>query len=94
MSTLSHSRPGLEGEAPPEPHPGTARTEPRPPGTPEAPRAVTFERDGVTQVVDSVSLDLLGGAEIDFVEELGGSYFQVRNPNAKSSCGCGNSFAI
>jgi iron-sulfur cluster insertion protein len=55
---------------------------------------LTFQRDGVTLVVDSVSLDLLGGAEVDFVEDLSGSYFQVRNPNAKSSCGCGNSFAI
>ncbi|MBX6322596.1 MAG: iron-sulfur cluster insertion protein ErpA [Rhodospirillaceae bacterium] len=55
---------------------------------------VTFERDGARLVVDSVSLDLLGGAEVDFVEDLGGSSFQVRNPNAKSSCGCGNSFSI
>jgi iron-sulfur cluster insertion protein len=55
---------------------------------------VVFERDGTRVVVDSVSLDLLGGAELDFVEDLVGSYFQVRNPNATSSCGCGNSFAV
>ncbi len=55
---------------------------------------VTFERGGARLVVDSVSLDLLGGAEVDFVEDLAGAYFQVRNPNAKSSCGCGNSFSI
>ena len=55
---------------------------------------VTFERGGVKLVIDTTSLDLLAGAEVDFVEDLGGSYFQVRNPNAKSSCGCGNSFAI
>jgi len=55
---------------------------------------VMFERDGVTLVVDSTSLDLIQGSEIDFVEELVGSSFQVRNPNATSSCGCGNSFSI
>jgi iron-sulfur cluster insertion protein len=55
---------------------------------------VMFERDGVTLVVDATSLDLIQGSEIDFVEELVGSSFQVRNPNATSSCGCGNSFSI
>jgi iron-sulfur cluster insertion protein len=55
---------------------------------------VVFERSGVTVVIDSTSLELVQGAEIDFVEELVGSSFQVRNPNAKSSCGCGNSFSI
>ena len=54
----------------------------------------TFERDGVTVVIDEVSLELLAGSEIDFVEELIGSSFQIRNPNATSSCGCGSSFAI
>ncbi|HXV25241.1 MAG TPA: iron-sulfur cluster insertion protein ErpA [Alphaproteobacteria bacterium] len=53
-----------------------------------------FERDGMKLVVDEVSLTLLGGAEVDYVEELVGSSFQVRNPNAKSSCGCGSSFAV
>ncbi len=53
-----------------------------------------FERDGVAVVVDDVSLDLLNGAEIDFVEDLMGAAFQIRNPNAASSCGCGNSFWI
>jgi len=55
---------------------------------------LTFERDGVTLIVDQVSMDLLGGAEIDFVEEMIGSSFQIRNPNASSSCGCGSSFAV
>ena len=54
----------------------------------------TFARDGVTLVVDEVSLDLLAGAEIDFVEELIGASFQIRNPKATSSCGCGSSFSI
>ena len=52
-----------------------------------------FERDGVKLVVDETSLDLLVGAEVDFVEDLVGSSFQVRNPNASSSCGCGSSFS-
>jgi iron-sulfur cluster insertion protein len=53
-----------------------------------------FERDGIGVVVDEVSLDLLAGAEVDFVEDLMGASFQIRNPNAASSCGCGNSFSI
>lgn len=54
----------------------------------------TFQRDGVTVVVDEVSLELLSGSEVDFVEDLIGSYFEIRNPNASSSCGCGASFSI
>jgi iron-sulfur cluster insertion protein len=53
-----------------------------------------FERDGVQLVVDSVSLELVKGAEVDFVEDMMGASFQVRNPNAASSCGCGTSFSI
>src|SRR5215472_2420246 len=53
-----------------------------------------FERDGVGIVVAEVSLGLLSGAEVDFVEDLMGASFQIRNPNAASSCGCGNSFSI
>ena len=53
-----------------------------------------FERDGVKMVVDDTSLDLLAGAEVDFVEDLVGSSFQVKNPNASSSCGCGSSFSV
>src|SRR5438094_526079 len=52
------------------------------------------ERDGASALVDVVSLALLKGSEIDFVEELAGAEFRVRNPNAKSSCGCGVSFSI
>ena len=58
------------------------------------PDDITIERDGVTMVVDSVSLPLLEGAEVDFVETLGAASFQVKNPNAQSSCGCGTSFSI
>lgn len=53
-----------------------------------------FERDGVKLVVDEMSLELLAGSEVDYVEELIGASFQVKNPNAASSCGCGTSFAI
>lgn len=52
------------------------------------------ERDGVILVVDPVSLDLVRGCAVDFVESLGGASFQVRNPNAQSGCGCGTSFSI
>lgn len=52
------------------------------------------ERDGARALVDVVSMALLKGSEIDFVDELVGAQFQVRNPNAKSSCGCGVSFSI
>jgi iron-sulfur cluster insertion protein len=55
---------------------------------------LVFERDGIGVVVDDVSLGLLNGAEIDFVEDLMGAAFQIRNPNAASSCGCGNSFSV
>jgi iron-sulfur cluster insertion protein len=53
-----------------------------------------FERDGVAIIVDDTSLDLLNGAEIDFIEDLMGASFRITNPNAASSCGCGNSFSI
>jgi len=53
-----------------------------------------FTRDGVKLLVDSASLDLLAGSQVDFVEELVGASFQVRNPNATSSCGCGSSFSV
>jgi len=53
-----------------------------------------FEKDGVKVVIDEISLDLLAGSEIDFVEDLVGAAFQVRNPNATSKCGCGNSFSV
>ena len=58
------------------------------------PDDLVFERDGIGVIVDDVSLDLLNGAEVDFVEDLMGASFQIRNPNAASSCGCGNSFSI
>lgn len=53
-----------------------------------------IERDGAAALVDEISLVLLKGSEIDFVDELAGAEFRVRNPNARSSCGCGVSFSI
>ena len=50
--------------------------------------------DGVALVVDPVSLELLDGSEVDYVEELGGASFKVTNPNAASGCGCGSSFSV
>ncbi len=55
---------------------------------------MVVERDGVEMLVDQVSLPFLMGSEVDYVEDLIGASFQVRNPNATSSCGCGQSFAI
>ena len=55
---------------------------------------LVFARDGAELVIDEVSLGLVKGAEINFVEDMMGAYFQVRNPNAASSCGCGNSFSV
>lgn len=52
------------------------------------------ETDGVRLVVDPVSLDLVTGATVDFVESLGGAAFKVENPNASAGCGCGSSFGI
>lgn len=58
------------------------------------PDDLRIERDGAAALVDEVSLVLLKGSEIDFVDELVGAEFKIRNPNAKSSCGCGVSFSI
>jgi iron-sulfur cluster insertion protein len=52
------------------------------------------ETEGVKLVVDSVSLDLVRGSEVDFVDNLGGQAFKVGNPNAASGCGCGTSFSV
>ena len=52
------------------------------------------ETDGVRLVVDAVSLDLVAGSTVDFVESLGGAAFKVENPQAASGCGCGSSFGI
>ena len=55
---------------------------------------LVVETEGVRLVVDPVSLDLIDGCVVDYVESLGGAAFKVANPNAAASCGCGSSFAI
>ena len=55
---------------------------------------LVIERSGVKALVDPVSQEFLNGAEIDFVDDLMGQSFRIRNPNATSSCGCGTSFSI
>ena len=52
------------------------------------------ETGGVRLLVDPVSLDLVAGSTVDFVESLGGAAFKVENPNAAAGCGCGSSFGI
>ena len=51
------------------------------------------ENGGVTVLVDSMSIDYLNGAEIDYKEDVSGAQFVIRNPNASSTCGCGSSFS-
>src|SRR5690348_9100554 len=62
----------------------------------DAPEAedLIAETDGVKLVVDPISLDLLRGSAVDFVEDLNGAAFKVLNPNAQSGCGCGSSFSV
>ncbi len=62
-------------------------------GAPESDDSVS-ETDGVQLLVDPVSLDLVAGSTVDFVESLGGAAFKVQNPQAASGCGCGSSFGI
>ncbi len=60
----------------------------------EEPGDAVAETDGVKLVVDDVSIDLVRGASVDYVESLGGAAFRVENPNAASGCGCGTSFSV
>jgi iron-sulfur cluster insertion protein len=53
-----------------------------------------FEKNGAAVLVDAMSMEFLKHSELDYVETLGESYFQVKNPNATARCGCGNSFAV
>ena len=62
-------------------------------GAPQ-PDDLVIERGQAKVIVDPASLDLLAGSELDYTDELMGSHFAVRNPNAKSACGCGTSFSV
>ena len=55
---------------------------------------IVITRDGVNVAIDPVSIEFLGGSEIDFVDDLIGASFQIKNPNAVAACGCGTSFSI
>jgi iron-sulfur cluster assembly accessory protein len=55
---------------------------------------VVIEKEGATVLIDEMSLIYMGGSVIDFVDDLMGQSFQIRNPNAVASCGCGTSFSI
>ena len=58
------------------------------------PDDVAIEKDGATVLIDDLSLVYMGGSVIDFVDDLMGQSFQIRNPNAVASCGCGTSFSV
>ncbi|WP_416799187.1 iron-sulfur cluster insertion protein ErpA [Ciceribacter azotifigens] len=62
-------------------------------GAPESDDLV-ITKDGATVVIDPISLVYMTGSEIDFVDNLLGQSFQIKNPNAVASCGCGTSFSI
>ena len=53
-----------------------------------------IEQSGIKVIIDPLSQQFLDGCTIDFIEELGNSYFQISNPNASAKCGCGNSFSV
>jgi iron-sulfur cluster assembly protein len=55
---------------------------------------VVIERDGAKVVIDELSLPFLAGSEIDYIDELIGESFKIKNPNAVASCGCGTSFSV
>lgn len=60
----------------------------------KAPGDLDIHQNGAHIVVDTVSADFLNGCTLEFVEDMMGQFFQLKNPNADSACGCGNSFSI
>lgn len=62
--------------------------------TPATADDLSFEKDGAKVATDITSIEFIKGTTVDFIEELGGAYFTMKNPNAASSCGCGSSFAV
>ena len=61
---------------------------------PPASDDVVLSRDGAKVLIDAMSLDYMGGSEIDFVDDLIGQSFQIKNPHAVAACGCGTSFSV
>lgn len=55
---------------------------------------IIFHQAGIEVALDETSLDVLKGSQLDYITDLMGSYFKIENPNAKSACGCGNSFSL
>lgn len=55
---------------------------------------LVIEHNGSAVIIDSTSLEMLKGSELDYVETLGSAGFEIRNPNATAKCGCGNSFSV
>jgi iron-sulfur cluster insertion protein len=55
---------------------------------------LVFTQNDVKVIIDKISFEFVKGSKLDFVQELGGEYFEISNPNIKSGCGCGNSFSI
>ncbi|HET6563994.1 MAG TPA: iron-sulfur cluster insertion protein ErpA [Xanthomonadales bacterium] len=60
----------------------------------QAPDDFAIDKDGVTLLVDPLSMQYLAGAEVDYTENLQGAQFVIRNPNAVTTCGCGSSFSV
>lgn len=60
----------------------------------KAEKDIEFTYNGATVLVDEISIELIGGAQLDYSEDLGGARFEIKNPNATAKCGCGKSFGI
>lgn len=55
---------------------------------------IQIEKNGITMLIDAMSMQYLAGSEVDYLEGLEGARFVINNPNAKTTCGCGSSFSI
>ncbi len=60
----------------------------------QQPDDFVFEKNGITLLIDSLSIQYLMGAEVDYLDDLMGARFLINNPNASTTCGCGSSFSI
>lgn len=55
---------------------------------------ILFEKDGAKVLIDTMSLEFINGSVLDYIETLGAAHFEIRNPQATATCGCGNSFSV